>query len=133
MNAKRLLKLAAKLRTVNPKHFDMELWGMRGFDKSHCGTSACAGGWACTIPSFKRAGLAMEYYDEDSLGGTPVYTGGARYADGLQALEDFFEVEEKEASYLFGSYVQRSPKQEARVILNFVKTSKIPVKATVVL
>lgn len=74
---RRLTKLAdymAKLPKSAERHFNMRYWFLHdGADHFHdvgayitptvlkfCGTSACAMGWAATIPSFKKAGLVVE-------------------------------------------------------------------------
>jgi hypothetical protein len=78
LNTKRLLKLIAYMDAL-PKsaepHFNMRsCWArhqgphpMTGplTKKSimDCGTTACALGWAATIPEFRRAGLRMEWYE----------------------------------------------------------------------
>jgi hypothetical protein len=59
-----------------------------------CGTVACAVGWACAYPAFKKQGLAY-----DGLG--PTYKQGLdKYYDWV-AVKKFFEVSDEEASYLF--------------------------------
>jgi hypothetical protein len=60
---RRLLKLAAFLRTLPAKRFNFGHWvgeDWRGDDDLSCGTTACALGWATTIPAFRRLGLRME-------------------------------------------------------------------------
>ena len=52
VGADRLRILADFLPTVPPEHFAMESWW--------CDTSACAAGWATTIPELKAAGLRRE-------------------------------------------------------------------------
>ncbi len=62
MNKDRLNKLADFLITVPPERFDMSHWlSINDFDQStlECGTAACAGGWACSIPEFRKAGLKL--------------------------------------------------------------------------
>lgn len=75
MNIKRLEKLISfmsKLPKSANKHFDMLTWFEHTGDHvhpigrkvtrealRHCGTSACALGWAATIPSFQKAGFTM--------------------------------------------------------------------------
>ena len=59
---RRLLKLAAFLDTVPPSRFDYNQWvgeDWRGDPALSCGTSACALGWATTMPTFRRLGLAL--------------------------------------------------------------------------
>ena len=66
---KRFEKLAYLIDSVDPKNFAMNHWlkmpenkdkscpALR-VDKNICGTAACALGWATTITSFRRAGIA---------------------------------------------------------------------------
>lgn len=137
MNAERLTILAEHLKTVPRKHFSMGAWGKRGFEKHACGTTACAAGWACTIKKFKQAGLKMHFAFKDATHGYPLFTlkgedGSAPIVrDGSEAISYFFELTGHETEYLFGADHERTPKQEARAILNFVKTGTIPEKARV--
>lgn len=94
MNKKRLLKLADFLETIKPKVFNMDSW----YNESPCGTTACAFGWACSIPSFKRAGLKMR----------KLSNGFTVYADvvfndeyNLNAASSFFDITVDEAEFLF--------------------------------
>lgn len=62
MKKRRLLALARKLYTVPAKRFDLSSWvgcDWRGAKDLSCGTSACALGWATTIPHFRRLGLRL--------------------------------------------------------------------------
>ena len=65
MNAthkRRLLKLADFLDTVPPKRFDFRYWvgsTWKGKEDLSCGTTACALGWATTMPIFRRLGLRL--------------------------------------------------------------------------
>lgn len=66
-----------------------------------CGMSACAAGWACTVPSFQRAGLMMKAGDfSDDTNLRPVY-GGEEHFD---AIIKFFDLNERQARRLFGPY-----------------------------
>lgn len=68
MKVDRLLKLAKLLRSKEVKdHFDMTIWGNHKFcetvaqgKENPCTASACAFGWACSIPEFRQAGLKMQ-------------------------------------------------------------------------
>jgi hypothetical protein len=57
VNKERLLRLADLLDTIQPGRFDFGVW-VSGphdgdcYDLNHCGTVACALGWATTIPEF---------------------------------------------------------------------------------
>jgi hypothetical protein len=95
MNKKRLQKLADHLRTVPVSKLDMRQWA--------CGTTACAMGHACEIPSFKRAGLKLGptgFFDRDGVSElAPVFDGDFGYA----AAGAFFDISEFAAFQLFSS------------------------------
>lgn len=60
---RRLLKLAAKLEKLPRKRFDYASivgYGWKGAQNLSCGTTACAIGWAATMPEFRRLGLRLE-------------------------------------------------------------------------
>lgn len=118
----RLLKLVtfmSKLPRKTKGHLNMKAWVMHHGDYSdvigkhgivngddittetliQCGMSACALGWGCLIPSFKKAGLRLE--QAEALRGPylqPVY----RDARDMDAAEDFFRINEHLADQLFG-------------------------------
>lgn len=56
MNGERLLLLADRLDSVDPEHFNMELWSGSA---QPCKTAGCALGYATTIPKLRDAGLKM--------------------------------------------------------------------------
>lgn len=94
MNKKRLLKLADFLETVKPKEFRMDSW----YNETPCGTTACAFGWACSIPSFKRAGLKMKVIRHTDVAyGDVTFKGLESY----NAASKFFGIDIDEAEYLF--------------------------------
>jgi hypothetical protein len=90
---KRLTTLATfmeKLPASANKHFKMRQWFLHtgdhehdiGFeverkDMNHCGTVACALGWAATVPSFRKAGLKLHQ------------TGGSGYVVAKRAPDPF--------------------------------------------
>jgi hypothetical protein len=58
----RLLKLADFLEKLPRKRFCFQWFvglDWKGADDLSCGTTACALGWATTMPTFKRLGLAI--------------------------------------------------------------------------
>ena len=79
IHARRLRYLAdkmAKLPKSAEKHFDMRTWfrhrGRHGHkfgdflqlkDLTFCGTSACAMGWAASMPYFNKLGLSIKVFD----------------------------------------------------------------------
>jgi hypothetical protein len=59
----RLLRLADFLEALPRKRFDFNHWvgdNWEGKEDLSCGTTACALGWATTIPSLRKAGLRMD-------------------------------------------------------------------------
>lgn len=63
---KRLLKLADFLDKLPPKRFNYCKWvgdDWRGAKDLSCGTTACALGWATTIPQFRKLGLFLRPED----------------------------------------------------------------------
>lgn len=63
---KRLLDLADLLGRVPPKKFDMTSWArnlppdMDPANEEQCGTSACALGWATTLPWARKLGARLD-------------------------------------------------------------------------
>lgn len=62
-----------------------------------CGTSACAAGWAATIPEFKRAGFIYEHGSGFSI-----------------APAKFFDIDWKTDDALFYNFDVNTPKEWAR-------------------
>lgn len=89
---KRLLKLADLLETVDERRFNLFSWSDPNFYEHKCGTTACAVGWAMTIPSFKRAGLVPEGYWN-----VPTY----KRSRGWLAIQEFFGLSYTETVELF--------------------------------
>lgn len=103
MNEERLLKLAAFLDKLPPERFNFNVWVGDTWKETQdlsCGTSACAMGWAATMPEFrklgvrlcKRGGLGIVAMDIADIG----YIKG-----GCNVAEHLFEISEKEAEHLF--------------------------------
>lgn len=105
MNKKRLQKLADHLRTVPAAKLDMNIWS--------CGTSACAMGHACTIPSFKRAGLRLVRL-ENAEGKEHFYP-DFKGASDFGAAEEFFDIKYSVAEHLFSSFEYRGRPSPATV------------------
>ena len=123
MNTDRLLRLADLLETVPPAKFDMRWWLIDPTDLSkddvnvdelgeECGTTACAGSWACFL--FRDEGLTMA---SDAEGRMPMYNGEF----GTRALATFFDLtwngsgDAADAGNLFGS-TPRTPQEEAALL-----------------
>jgi hypothetical protein len=82
MHKERLLRLADLLDIVPADQFNLSHW--------KCGTTACAVGWACTIPEFQAEGLHLT--DND-----PVFGDFASWP----AVRMFFELDKQDANHLF--------------------------------
>jgi len=116
----RLLYLAQFLRTLPRKKFNYDNWvgwDWEGKPDLSCGTSACALGWATTLPRFRRLGLRL---NEKSFAVVNVKTGIKR---SISVAMDTFFLTEEEANYLFipqdgEQYV--FPKYVAEKFENFV-------------
>lgn len=118
----RLLALADFLLELPRRKFnfcywvDVDTW--RGSKKLNCGTTACALGWATTMPRFRRLGLYM------ARTGTPAL----RRDPGLTALEVaqvIFGISFTEAAYICtpstdGQNFDATPKSVAKHIRKFV-------------
>ena len=114
----RLLKLADHLEDgIAAADFFMPVWHM----ETECGAVACAFGHACSIPSFRKAGLRLLRLHEDSSHFVPAYMG----LTGTEAAELFFGIDSESAHYLFDPlYYKRRPirpRHVARRIRTFVK------------
>lgn len=110
-NVERLKELQNVLNSVPEDQFDLGVW-IEGVDKEgkksseligHCGTSACAVGWACTHPKFNEQGL--KYGIDDPVWEkvyTPMYNGKSSW----DAVGEFFGISYQLSDLLFdeGSY-----------------------------
>lgn len=124
----RLLKLVKLLRSKKvANHFNLDDWANKELGeltskKVSCGTEACAVGWACTIPSFRKAGLKLVGITDELI--QPIF----KHSNGMTAAADFFGMTYEEANELFhpDGYEHDwdrpvTPKEVANKIVNFVK------------
>ncbi len=136
---RRLLKLANFLATSVPKEqFDYEVIAesppgeeIKDTVGLSCGTSACALGWAGTIPEFRKRGLRLEINEEDPTQADVTFRPeGEDYSvnsyKNLHAGAIFFGISNEEADTLFNPFhnnvsYDATPKQVAKHIKNFVK------------
>jgi hypothetical protein len=123
---KRLLRLADHLDTVKNEDFDLTTWHR---NRGSCGTVACAVGHACTIPSFRRAGLFLkpvdDYYHvsdaEPSLKGC---------SSVMETLREFFGIDDTTIDQLFmpsayeGCPTKVTPRRVAKQIRRMVDRIK---------
>lgn len=130
MNVERLTILAKFLETVQDNKLDMLSWRSNDSEKSYevfdndlihdCNTTACAMGWACTIPEFKEAGLSYS-----TILGTVVYyqkrpnSFSERQYTAYDAAQKFFDLKDyTTATYLFSPlrYVSIEDNREERPV-----------------
>lgn len=107
----RLRKLAKFLRTVPRKRFNIDFWTDENTDdKFTCNTIACAGGWACSMPIFRKRGLKLDNYG-------PTF---GRFKD-YDALSLFFGLSLRKTESIFNpdeydEYISVTPKMVAKKI-----------------
>lgn len=120
---RRLLKLADFLEKLPRKRFDYGTWvgeDWAGKQDLSCGTTACAVGWACTIPAFRRAGLKLAKTSFET--GTPTFG----EVTSFKAAAEFFELNMRDVDHLFNpiaSHIDEfnaTPKYVAKKIRKFV-------------
>ncbi len=71
VHKRRLLLLADFLEKLPPERFDFNRWvgwNWRGAPDISCGASACALGWATTIPELHEAGLRLSIDRVEGIG-----------------------------------------------------------------
>ena len=107
----RLTKLKNRLNDVDYDDFNMEHWAeyiVNG--KPACGTSACALGWATTVPSLRRAGMRLML--RKSMNGfqkSKIFVGikGKHYTrlipnkESLKTAQEIFRIDERQAIHIF--------------------------------
>jgi hypothetical protein len=99
----RLIRLAKFLDTLPPERFDYGRFvgdGWEGKQDLSCGTTACALGWAATMPEFRALGLRLvaNGYGHDFV--TNMWNDSAFFA-----ASELFETTLEQARYLFGGDV----------------------------
>jgi hypothetical protein len=107
MNKDRLMKLVRKLRFVQknkPTKFNYARWvgqDWKGKADLSCGTTACALGFATTIPEFRKFGLRLhKTIDGGYVSWNNVHMGSGLNSS-LYAAEQLFGISRDEANYLF--------------------------------
>lgn len=129
MNVERLAILAEFLTTVQEDKFDLKHWRIQNSEPNEnstyaeiaisdkqlikgCNTAACAMGWACTIPEFKKAGLSFCTNEENIvLRKTIPNKNYKRTFYGYEAAEYFFGFKETTTVYCLFSptgYIRRA-------------------------
>lgn len=144
---KRLLILADKLEEVSERSFNLAKWinyrrtyrvavapllsnsvlkaDLKPEEFEECGTSACAVGWAGTIPQFQKLGFTMDIR-EAFCDPAPSFQGHR----GWYATHAFFDLNWDSAHSLFSKNSpayrgqEATPKFVAQVIRDFVQARK---------
>jgi len=103
---KRLLKLADVLRKLPEAKFDYGSWvgnNWKGKSDLSCGTTACALGWATTIPSLRRAGLRLGEMKVNTTTPFAPYMVGTSpsWSSAREAGMEIFGLTEDEFEFLF--------------------------------
>jgi hypothetical protein len=96
-----LLELADFLDALPWWRFDYKFWigrEWRGEPDLSCGTSACAGGWATTLPRFKERGL---FLSSNASAPAVINLESGYEAVGVDALARVLGVEYNDAMVLF--------------------------------
>lgn len=128
---RRLLSLAVLLEKLPNNKFDYGSWVGENWKEGNtnlCGTTACAFGWATTIPALKRVGLKLKKHN----GGYPTVVTmdglGCNLHSAEKAAKKVFGLNVQEFEYLFvPDFVNKSlgsdatAKQVAKHIRKFVK------------
>jgi hypothetical protein len=118
MNKERLQTLATFLKKVPSNKFDLGHWrvhvdnedGPPVTDLNECGTTACAIGWACSIPEFIEAGLVYKEWG-------PTFDGHVSWG----APIEFFGISRKVANLLFSAHAY-SANASARTVADRIET-----------
>jgi len=105
----RLEKLYTFLGTVKPKKFNFGSWANSESGKPDvnvCGTTACALGWAASMPEFRKRGLKLvwEKFDGELEAEVRLHTSDSDPnwpLSGEDAGAVFFGLTYREACYLF--------------------------------
>lgn len=116
---RRLRELADLLDSLPPERFSYASWVGRSWEGDpdlSCGTTACALGWATTMPELRRAGLSLGW--TWSAGAQPVLRWATTNTlTGLDAAMAVFGLADREAWWLFmpgGGYAgEYAPDAEA--------------------
>jgi hypothetical protein len=143
----RLLELAKLLRKLPKKRFNYTHWvgnDWKGKPDLSCGTTACALGWATTIPSLRKQGLRLLKIQDVFQVTLKGYSGASHLAP-EHAAQEIFGLNNNEFEYLFipdsgivlpelglnneGPVMCASAKEVAKHIREFVKAKYNQAKA----
>lgn len=127
-HAKRLLKLAEFLETKVPKkqfrfRDYVDIYARDVKPDLSCGTKACALGWACVMPEFRRLGASIKGNGEGAYGASLCLRGVPTNPDEIANV--LFGTDGDDTFNLFidgaGRGYDPTPKQVDKTIRKFVK------------
>lgn len=101
---RRLLALADLLWNLPRGRFDYTKWvgdSWEGMSDLSCGTTACAFGWATTIPSLQRLGLQLYKSDSPHLRARVILKKQRGFVESSDAAFEVFELSDDEYHWLF--------------------------------
>ena len=100
-----LLELADLLDSLPPGRFDYSHWvssNWEGAEDLSCGTTACAAGWATTLPSFRAKGLQLYRFTRGTVAEVrQVDDDGFEHARAFEALANVLDIGLVDAYELF--------------------------------
>lgn len=104
-----LEELATLLEELPPERFDYFVWvgsTWQGQKDLSCGTTACAAGWATTLPSYRAKGLFLGQDEDDVEFGSSIFypmvqTVDRDWLSQTEAMAYVLDISEDEAWLLF--------------------------------
>lgn len=121
---KRLRKLTDLLDTVPDERFDYVRWvgsNWQGKSDLSCGTTACALGWATTIPAFRKLGLRLLFDGFEGVHNI-VNINKPDECDTFKVASDLFRISYEDSVSLFAPGVGEghfTARQVAKKIRNY--------------
>jgi hypothetical protein len=102
----RLIRLADFIEKLPPERFDFSTWvgdEWEGKPDLSCGTTACAVGWASTMPEFRALGLELGPIGPHESMAYPRLVGSKvrGWSGAIEACTTVFGLTESEAAFLF--------------------------------
>ena len=124
-----LLRLVVFLEDEVPEeNFDMSFYvkarSVKALVSHACGTSACVGGWAGTIPEFNDRGLRL---DDQMHGNEPFFMLFFHEYTGAVAFAEFFDIEHDEALAIVAVRlcIDRASKDEKAAQIQALVTKRV--------
>jgi hypothetical protein len=146
----RLMKLHDLLSAIPDEKFELDNWAKRSptamglgrakgkkvldFTKAiqtDCGTTACACGWATTIPEFNALGFKMVDFHNghSSANGMIEFEMDGVYSRGISAAALFFEIDYDDASNLFIPSNYPYGQRDRQDVMKRIRAFVVPIAA----